>query len=638
MKTNVPLHGMFALTASLWLLTAWGFSQRPKPHPDLPHERIVYTTRRPTNWHLYLFEAGSSPKQITSGSALDYDATFSPDGRWIVFCSERSGAPHLYAIDVRHPGRPKQLTHGQFMEAAPAFTPDGKSLLFVSDRDGNADIFAMPFRPDGPGWGKNARNLTHNPHGDFRPAVSPDGKWVAFSSDRDNWPADWMDRPGVYDCGPSKSIYCAEIYVMDLNGSNPRRLTRLHAMSGSPVWSHDGHTLYFYSDRSGSFRVWAMNSDGTQQRPLAPKEVSAFSPSVMPDGRIAFAGKKPEGFQIMSVAADGSGVRIESGKRDCRGPAFDHSGRMACTGGESLAGRSRQSNPQPFVAPGTHSKVRLPDRILDIQAVSDQFCSISPDGREIVTSQLLPAGGPDAMRLVTSALNGSNAREIFRQNSAPVWAMSWARRADLIAFTVGPQFAPDDAVVDIWTVHSDGSDPTNLTKGKFRNNAFPDLTPDGSQILFRSTRDGSKQIYLMNSDGTNVRRITTDGENYTMPAMSPHGDMIAFSGTTRFRIYLQLLKGGKPEGAPRLIQKYSPSVHSRFSPDGRWIVFASRRGWLNDEAPLSNGNDQPYGEIFVQRVDGSSEPIRLTHNKWEDSVPCWGVMSSFSSSAHVSSR
>jgi hypothetical protein len=53
---------------------------------------------------------------------------------------------------------------------------------------------------------------------------------------------------------------------------------------------------------------------------------------------------------------------------------------------------------------------------------------------------------------------------------------------------------------------------------------------------------------------------------------------------------------------------------------------ASRLAWLNDEAPLSNGDAQPYGEIFVQAVDGKSEPIRLTHNKWEDSVPCWGAM------------
>jgi len=583
---------------------------------ELARERIVYSTRRPANWQLYLFEAGSSPKQITDDPALNYDATFSPDGRWLVFCSERSGNPHLYAIDLTHSGPPKQLTRGQFMEAAPAFTPDGKSLLFVSDRNGNANLFTMPFRPDDPTAGDEASNLAHNAAGDFRPAVSPDGKTVAFSSNRDSWMADWSR---------------AEIFVMNLNGSNLRRLTASNAMSGSPAWSRDGKTIYFYSDRDGgAFRIWAIDADGEHQRALTPKERPAFSPAVMPDGRVAFAEKTISGFQIASAAADGSNVRLESGTQpDCRGPAFDHrNGRMVCTG------KGPVSNVPAFVAHGAHNEVRLPDRILDVQGVYDLFCSISSDGLEFVTAQ--SASESNDMRLVANHLDGSKVREIFRPpKSATVWATSWARRADLIAFTTGPQFAPDDAVVDIWTVHGDGSSATNLTKGKFRNNAFPDLTADGSEIVFRSTRDGNKEIYLMNSDGTNVRRLTTDPANDTMPSISPSGDMIAFS--SNFQIYLQALKHGKPEGPRRLFQRNSPSMHSRFSPDGRWIVFVSARGarqhdlddvtqrWLNDEAPLSNGNPQPYGEIFVALVDGKSEPIRLTHNKWEDSVPCWGT-------------
>ncbi|HVS87475.1 MAG TPA: hypothetical protein VHF01_04550 [Candidatus Acidoferrum sp.] len=605
---------------------------------DLPRERIVYSTRRPANWQLYLFEAGSSPKQITDDPALNYDATFSPDGRWVVFCSERSGNPHLYAIDLTHPGPPKQLTRRQFMDAAPAFTPDGKSLLFVSDRNGNANLFTMPFRPDDSVAGDKASNLTHNAGGDFRPAVSPDGKTITFSSNRDTWMADWS---------------WAEIYVMNLNGSNLRRLTTSNAMSGSPAWSRDGRTLFFYSDREGgSFRIWAMDSDGKHQRSLTPKELSAFSPAVMPNGRIAFAAKRPEGFQIMSAAADGSDVRLESGTQpDCRGPAFDHqNGRMAC------AGKGSVSNGPSFVAPGAHNEVRLPDRILDVQGVYALFCSTSPDGLEFVTGQSLTAGESNDPHLVVNHLDGSKEREIFRSSkSATVWATSWARRADLIAFTTGPQFAPDAAVVDIWTVHSDGSKPTNLSKGKFRNNAFPDLTADGREIVFRSTRDGNKQIYLMNSDGTNVRRITRDPADAveTMPSISPNGEMIAFSSNRaggHFQIYVQPLKNGQPDGGPRLFQRNSPSMHSRFSPDGRWIVFVAARGalqddlddesrrWLNDEAPLSNGNLLPFGEIFVAPVDGTSEPIRLTHNKWEDSVPCWGAMPLSSVAAHVGSK
>ena len=594
---------------------------------ELPRERIVYTTLRPANWEIYLLEQNAAPKQITDDPALDYDATFSPDGRWIVFCSERSGNPDLYAIDLMRPGPPKELTRGPFMEAAPAFTPDGKSLLFVSDRDGNADIFTMPFQPNDLSASGKVTNLTHDASGDFRPAVSPDGKTVAFSSDRDSWMEVMND--------PTRAVpFRSEIYFMNIDGSNVRRLTNSRMMSGSPAWSQDGKTIYFYSDRDGgAFRIWAMDVDGSHQRALTPKERPAFSPAVMSDGRVAFAEKTVSGFQIASMAPDGSDIRIESGSHpDCRGPAFDrHKNRFVFTGKGSLAGMLLVSNGRPFLARGAHDEIRLPDRIVEVQAVHRQFCSSSPDGREFVTGQLLTDGESNDMHLVVNHLDGSGMRELFRpKTSDNVWATTWARRANLIAFTTGPQFAPDDAVVDLWAVPGDGSKPaTNLTAGKFRNNAFPDLTADGREMVFRSTRDGNKEIYLMNSDGSNVRRITNDPADDTMPSISPNGDMIAFSSDRAgglFQIYLQRIKDGKPDGSPRqFTHGFAPNMHSRFSPDGKWLAYASARGWLNDEPRLSNGNPQPYGELFVAPVDGKSEPVRLTHNKWEDSIPCWGI-------------
>ena len=594
---------------------------------ELPRERIVYTTLRPANWEVYLFEPDAAPKQITDDPALDYDATFSPDGHWIVFCSERSGNPDLYAIDLTHPGPPKPLMRGPSMEATPAFTPDGKSLLFVSDRDGNADIFTMPFRPNDLSAGGKGTYLTHNLSGDFRPAVSPDGKTVAFSSDRDSWMEVMND--------PTRAVpFRNEIYLMKIDGSNVRRLTNSRALSGSPAWSQDGKTIYFYSDRDGgAFRIWAMDADGGHQRALTAKDRPAFSPAVMPDGRVAFAEKTMTGFQIASMAPNGSDIRIESGAQsDCRGPAFDrHKNRMVCTGKGSLAGMLLVSNGRPFLARGAHDEVRLPDRIVEVQAVHRQFCSSNPDGREFVTGQLLTDGESNDMHLVANHLDGSGVRELFRpKTSDNVWATTWARRANLIAFTTGPQFAPGDAVVDIWAVPGDGSKPAeNLTAGKVRNNAFPDLTADGHEMVFRSTRDGNKEIYLMNSDGSNVRRITNDPADDTMPSISPNGDMIAFSsdrGDGLFQIYLQPIKEGKPDGPSRqFTHGFAPNMHSRFSPDGKWLVYASARGWLNDEPPLSNGNPQPYGELFVAPLDGKSEPVRLTHNKWEDSIPCWGM-------------
>jgi Tol biopolymer transport system component len=212
---------------------------------------------------------------------------FRRTGGGIVFCSERSGSPDLYAIDLEHGGSLKPLTRGQFMEAAPAFTPDGKSLLFVSDRDGNADIFTMPLRPDDPTGADKATNLTKNASGDFRPTISPDEKTVVFSSDRDTRMETINAR--------STAIRC-EIYLMNIDGSNPQRLTSSNAFNGSPAWSRDGKTIYFYSDRDGgAFRIWAMDADGGHPHVVTPKERPAFSPAVMPDSRIAFAEKTAEG-------------------------------------------------------------------------------------------------------------------------------------------------------------------------------------------------------------------------------------------------------------------------------------------------------------------------------------------------------
>jgi len=593
---------------------------------DLPRERIVYTTLRPANWELYLFDHGAAPKQLTNDPALDYDPTFSPDGRWIVFCSERSGNPQLYALDPDKTDPPRRLTRGPFMNAAPAFTPDGKSVLFVSDRDGNADIFSMAFWPNDSSTGEKAVNLTKNSGGDFRPTISPDGKTVAFSSDRDSW----LD---VMNDATRAVPFRSEIYQMNVDGSNPRRLTNSNAFNGSPAWSRDGKTIYFYSNREGgAFRIWAMDADGGHPRTVAPKERPGFSPTVTSDGRVAFAEKTTDGFRIASIAPNGSDIRIESGmQQDCRSPAFDQPGRMVCAGKGSLAGMLLLSNGRPFRPHGAHEEIRLPDRILDLQGVHGQFCSISPDGRELASGQLV-SDDSAGMGLMINHLDGSNAREIFRPpKSDNVWATSWARCANVIAFTTGPQFAPDDAIVDLWVARADGSKPaTNLTNGKFRNNAFPDLTADGKEMVFRSTRGGNKEIYRMNSDGTNVRRITNDPADDTMPSISPNGDIIAFSsdrGSGLFQIYLQPMKDGEPEGAPRqFTHGFGPNMHSRFSADGTWLVYASARGWLNDEYPLSNDNPQPYGELFVAPIDGRSEPIRLTHNKWEDSIPSWGVL------------
>jgi Tol biopolymer transport system component len=136
----------------------------------------------------------------------------------------------------------------------------------------------------------------------------------------------------------------------------------------------------------------------------------------------------------------------------------------------------------------------------------------------------------------------------------------------------------------------------------------------------------------MDADGNNVRRLTNDPGLDTMPAFSPTGNRIAFSSNRDgehphedFDIYLlDLTDEGGPGPLRRLTNSPGPEMHVRFSPDGEWIVYTSKRGGFNDELELSfTESGQTYGEIYAQRIDDGLV-VRLTHNKWEDGPVDWG--------------
>jgi Tol biopolymer transport system component len=296
-----------------------------RPEPELAP--IVPAELEAKPWDLFIWDPWTEePLCIAPDLASHGDAAFSPDGNWIVFSSARDGDLDLWATRYSAFALPNpliRLTPSSDAQSGAAFAPDGRSIAFVELRAGESEICVMPFRPDNPvaAYGA-ARNLTHSPGLDSCPAYSPDGKRIAFASARDAG------------AGGTSSIY-----VMNADGSEARRLTEVGEQDIAPVWSKDGAWIYFESERDGLPRIWSMRKDGSEPTAISPGGILARSPTLMVDGRVAYAstdtaGLLHETWRIGSIYEDGSEARWETPLGlDCRGPVFQtKTNRLLCFG------------------------------------------------------------------------------------------------------------------------------------------------------------------------------------------------------------------------------------------------------------------------------------------------------------------
>lgn len=629
------------------MLVQPGFSgSKRERQPD----RVAYISFQPSNWDIYLFtKPGEAPHRLTDYPGLNYDPVVSPDGRWLVFTSERRGNPNLYALDLQKGGNSRLLIGSYFFEDQAAFSPDGKFIVFVSDLSGHADIFRLPFRPDRALSIKGAENLTHNPAGNFRPAISPDGRMLAFSSSR--------DLP-VTAINPITRIRSGDIWTLNLTDKTLRRLTFVNGTgwNGSPKWSADGKEIVYYSSQFGTrvgdekSRIWVMNADGSNQHPVTPEETAALSPEFVPDGRIIYARRNRQNLEeIVSVNSDGSGATIESGDPTnsywgpTRGP---EQGNFVAYGTGPVAPEPAEGYHRtpvevgifkngPFLVPGAPFRRPLPDRQVDLYPLRYFSAILSPRENLIIhsapTSFSYPFSRP--IDLLISRMDGSEQRKLLELGTKQniFTEISWSKDGQWIAFTRGggPAAVEGPKIeADVWKMRSDGNELQDLTPNTPGFDGSPSFSGDGKQIVFRSGRNGSLNLYLMNADGSNVRQLTNDKADYLFPAFSPVSNQVAFASNRDdpkgdiFDIYvLDFDPNGAPGEIRRITRDEGQHGHVQYSYDGKWLIFTSEAGGINDEQPLAPSS-QMYGELYAYRLEDGTV-VRLTHNKWEDGEPFW---------------
>ncbi len=238
---------------------------------------------------------GAGAAAATRNGSINLMPVWSPDGRSLAITSFMQGYPDLYRV-FPFERRPTQtLAAFVGINSSPAWSPDGRHLALTLSKDGNPEIYVLTMATG------TLRRLTRHAGIDTEPTWSPTGQQIAFVSDRNGQP---------------------HIFVMDLDGSNVRELTA-GGFHTQPRWSPKGDAIV-YTQRQGTHDLWAINADGSDPRRLTTGPGDNQGATWAPDGRhLAFQSNRLGSWQVFAGTLDGAPpLQITQGPGEHTSPAW----------------------------------------------------------------------------------------------------------------------------------------------------------------------------------------------------------------------------------------------------------------------------------------------------------------------------
>ncbi|MEY3457142.1 MAG: Arginyl aminopeptidase, partial [Planctomycetota bacterium] len=374
-----PIARTLATFAAALALTAPCFAVQPPAAPQTGQPDI--TESDPAAARRLEARLVNRVRQLTFEGRRAGESYFSADGRQMVFQSEREpGNPffQIYLMDLDtgdtqrispgtgkttcawiHPSGSKVLYAStqedpdalREQEEEIAFRASGKERRYAWDYDEFYDIFEYDLTA------KTWHPLTREKGYDAEGSWSPDGSLIAFASNRSAWTDSLTEaQKQAFNLDPA---WANEIYLMNADGSNVRRLTNSPGYDGGPFFSADGKKLCWrrFAENGATAEIMTMNLDGSAEQQLTRLQAMSWAPYFHPSGRYLIFTTNRHGFanfELYLIDAEGRREPV----RVTHTPGFDGLPVFSPDGNQLAwtAGRTTNNQSQIFLADWNHAQ------------------------------------------------------------------------------------------------------------------------------------------------------------------------------------------------------------------------------------------------------------------------------------------
>ena len=449
---------------------------------------------------------GGEARLLVSDPATESRPLYSPDGAKLAFTSARTGNGDIYVLTFAT-GELLRLTYSDAPELLDGWSRDGKWLYFTSngnDIAGANDVFRVSVSGGTPL--EVTRDRYYN---EFRAAPSPDGTHLAFVAKGISFNQWWRHGHAHIDE--------SEIWLKSISEEGAyQRIVQEDAKQGWPMWSEDGKSIFYTSDRTGAENIFRQTvASGTAKQVTQFKDGRLLWPSISYDGReIVFE----RDFSVWKLETkSGTAARVP------------------------ITLRGAPSTPAV-----THEQL---DRFNDL--------SLSPDGKKIAViahGDVFAASAADA---------GDAAR--ITNTPAPETSVHWSSDSKRLVYVSARN--GHEQLFEYDLVKNSERQLTNTKEDDER----PIFSPDGKMLAFVR---GGLELHALTVDSGKDEKLANGFLQTSALAWSPDSKFLAYTsvGAKSFRNVNVVATGGIAQPVSFLANGQTASGIA-WSPDGKYLLF-----------------------------------------------------------------